>query len=62
MIVATVFMNWTGFAGLLMKGTYPIPSRRCDEKNDAEMAACKAPGIATVDNELIIDTEVFAYL
>ena len=38
MIVATVFMNWTGFAGLLIKGTYPIPSSRCDGKNDVEMS------------------------
>ena len=32
MTVATVFMNWMAFLGLLMKGTYPIPSRRCDEE------------------------------
>lgn len=32
------------------------------EKNDAENAAWKAQGITSVDNRLVIDTEIFAYL
>ena len=31
------------------------------EKNDAENAAWKAPGITSIENKLIIDTEVYAY-
>jgi osmotically-inducible protein OsmY len=31
------------------------------EKKDAETAAWNAPGISTIENKLVIDTEVFAY-